>query len=198
MRKRNKNKLRRTIDRGRKLLVSGDQQEAYEFLEEAVKEFSQDAEVRLLYATILLAVRPDDVPSEIAKAVELAPEDPMILVRAASLMFDRRQLDAAHTYANRARELALPDFAMKGPLANVEGRLAAYEKKYDIAEDKFGLAVELNPADPILARDFVKLLAARGRHAEAVEAIDQALPRVQNRHALDQLRRKLVGSSASD
>lgn len=77
-----KRKLAATIARARKLRELGrDPDQALEFLEEAVRRFPQDPELRLLTATVLLALRPDDVAAEVNKAAELAPDDPGTLVR---------------------------------------------------------------------------------------------------------------------
>jgi tetratricopeptide (TPR) repeat protein len=129
----------------------------------------------LAYASILLPFRPNEVVAEAAKAVELGPDDPLILVRAAHLMFDRGQVEAARSCAARANELAQPDFLLMSGLANLNGRLAAHDGQDDLAEQKFRAAMESDPAFSSFAVDFAKFLASRGRQTEALEVIDEAL-----------------------
>jgi predicted Zn-dependent protease len=77
------------------LLATQKKQEAMEFLGEAVQQFPDDPDIRLLYASILLGFSPDKVAAEAARAVELAPDDPVILVRAGHLMLSRREFKTA-------------------------------------------------------------------------------------------------------
>ena len=132
--RKNHQDLATTIECGRKLLVSERHQQALEFLEQAVQAFPEDAEVRLLYATVLLEFRPADVGAEASKAVELCPDDPVILVRAGGLLLNRGQLDAARSCFKQARELAGPDFVLMPGLLNREGLLAIQDRDFDLAE----------------------------------------------------------------
>lgn len=91
-RRRHRKELAEAIHRGGRLLSEARDEENVEFLEEATQRFPDNAELQLLYATALLPFRPDDVASEAAKAVILSPDDPVILVRAASLMLNRDQV----------------------------------------------------------------------------------------------------------
>jgi Flp pilus assembly protein TadD len=186
-------KLAAAIHRGRRLLSEERDQENLEFLEEAVQRFPKDAEIRVLYATALLPFRPDEVASEAAKAVELSPDDPVTLLRAGSLMLGRRQLDTARSYLRRARELVGPDFVLMSGLLNEEGVLAVLDGDFPLAEEKLVGAFEGDPESEPFAVDLVKLLATLGRRAEAVEVIDQALPRVKKKDRLERLREELVG-----
>jgi Flp pilus assembly protein TadD len=181
------------VERGRRLLSEERYRENLEFLEEARRQFPDVAEIQLLYASMLLEFRPEDVAVEAAKAVELGPEDPTILVRAASLLLNRGQLEEARPIVKRARALVGPDFLLEGGLVNLEGVIAAIDKEYDLAEEKLRLAVELDPDFESFAGDLAKLLRIRSRPAEAVEVIDQALPQVEKKERLERLRKELVG-----
>ncbi len=187
-------KLDTAIRKGRRLRSEERDQENLEFLDEARLRFPKEPEFQLLYATTLLTSRPDEVVSEVAKAVGLAPDDPTVLVRAAHLMRSEGEPEIARFYMKRARELAGPRFIFEGGLANLEGVYAAIDKKYAFAEERLKVAVELDPNFESFAEDLARFLAARGRLAEAVEVVDQALPRVETKSHLEGLRKKLVAA----
>jgi hypothetical protein len=70
-----KKELAAAIAQGREMRRMGrDPDQASEFLDEAIDRFPENPELRLLNATVLLALRPDDVTAEAAKAAELAPQ----------------------------------------------------------------------------------------------------------------------------
>lgn len=195
--RRHEKKLQAAIRHGWQLLREDRHQENLEFLEDARRQFPGEAEIQLLYGTTLLAIRPDDVAVEVRKAAELAPDDPSILVRAASLMLDRGHPDAARSYTKRAREVAEPGFGLEGGLANLEGVFAGFDKEYERAEERLRLAVEIDPEFDRFARDLALLLKARGRRKEALEVVDRALPRVEKKARLERLRKELVDQAGS-
>lgn len=190
--------LDRAIAHAGRLLSERRDHENLEFLEDAVQRFPDNAEIQLLYATALLASQPDEVARQAAKAVDLSPNDPVILVRAASLMLNRDETEAARLYTERARQLAEPGFVLEGGLARLEGVLAAFEKKYELAEEKLRFAVETDPEFYTFVRDLARVLETRGRQAEAIEVIDQALPRVKKKENLERLRRELLEGISSE
>ncbi|HYH53760.1 MAG TPA: tetratricopeptide repeat protein [Solirubrobacterales bacterium] len=187
-----------TIECGRRLLVSERHQETLKFLEKAIQVFPEDAEVRLLYATVLLDLRPADVAAEASKAVELGPDDPVILVRAGGLLLNRGQLDAARSCFKQARETVGPDFLLMPGLLNREGLLAIQDRDFDLAEEKLSAAVESEPTSEPFANDLARLLASRGRLTEAVEVVDQALQQVKKKGDLERLRTKLEAAILSE
>lgn len=189
--------LSAAIEQGQRLLAAQQEQEAIEFLDEAVLQFPDNAEIRVLYASILLATRPDDVAAEAAKAVELGPNDPVILVRAGHLLLGRGDRKAARSCAARANELVQPDFVLMSGLLNLEGLLAAVDGRDDLAEEKLRAAVESDPSFAASAVDFAKFLAGRARQAEALEVIDDALEHAKQKVELERLRSGIVGDGAS-
>lgn len=182
--------------RARRLQSEDRDRENLEFLEEARLRFPKEAEFQLLYATTLLAFPRDEVAGEVVRAVGLAPDDPTVLVRAAHLMLSEGEPEVARFYAKRARELAGPNFIFEGGLANLEGLFAAFNKEYDLAEERLRLAVEVDPDFDSLARNLARFLAARGRLNEAVEVVDQALPQAKTKHYLEALRKELIAGLA--
>jgi len=164
------------------------------YLDEMVGRFPENPEIRLLYASILLIFRPDDVAVEAAKAIELGPDDPTILVRAAHLLFNRGEVDLARTAVTRAGELVEPDFVLMSGLVNIEGLLAARDGRVDVAEEKLRSAVRVDPAFSHFAVDLAQFLSWRGRQAEAIAVIDEALPYAKEEGDLQRLRVELTGA----
>lgn len=189
--------LAATIKRGQELLASQRRQEALDFLGEAVQRFPDDPEIRVLHASILLAVRPSDVAAEAAKAVELGPDDPVILVRAGQLLLGRGEVEAARSCADQAGNLVEPRFVLMSSLVNLEGLIAAIEGKDDLAEEKLRTAWGSDPAFSSLAVDLVKFLANRNRQAEALGVIDDAVEHAKDKAELESLRSELIGDGAS-
>lgn len=185
--------LAAAVDRGRRLLVARQDQATFDFLKEAVHEFPADAEIRLLYATSLLAFQPDDVAAEAAKAVELDPDNPRILVRAGNLLLSGGKIEAAKSCADRATELAQPAFVLMSSLWNLNGLLAALAGEDDRAEKDLRAAVAKDPLYSAFAIDLAKFLAARGRKDAAIEVVDEALSHAKEIGELERLRGDLTG-----
>jgi Tfp pilus assembly protein PilF len=190
--RRQKKELAAAIEQGHQLLAAQEVQEAREFLEEAVKQFPDDPEIRMLYASILLAVRPNDVAAEAAKAVELGPDNPTILVRAGHLLLGRGQVEAARSCAVQASELAKSDFVLLAALESLKGRLAALSGEDGVAEEQLRSAVMREPMYSTFTIDLAQFLADRGRQAEALKVIDDALDRTKDKADLERLRARLA------
>lgn len=172
------------------------EQEAFELLEQAVQRFPEDADIRLLYASSLLAFRPNDVSAEAAKAVELGLDDPMILVRAAHLMLGRGNVENARSSAARAKKLVTPDFQLYPEVLNLDGHFAVLDGNDELAEESFQLALEHEPTGALLAVDLAKFLAARDRRQEALDVIDETLTLTKDKESLQRLREDIVGRGA--
>ncbi|MGN6255346.1 MAG: tetratricopeptide repeat protein [Solirubrobacterales bacterium] len=187
-----KKELAAAIKRARDLRGMEQDEEAREFLQNAIERFPGNAELRLLYATILLMIRPEDVAPEAAKAVELAPDDPAILVRAGHLLLHRGDLEAARSCAARASRLAEPDFVLLSALESLKGRLAALSGEDGIAEEQLRSAAARDPLYSTFAIDLAEFLASRGRREEALEVIDEALACAEEKADLTRLRTEIT------
>ena len=176
-------KLAAAIGRGRRLFSTGRKREALDFLERAVEQFPEDAEIRWLYAASLWVFRPDEVAEQAAKAVALAPGDPSILVRAGILLLGREQFEEARYCAARANELAQPDFLLMPGLMNLDGCLADLAGEDDRAEEKLRRAVAEDPDNAPFAIDLARFLDDRDRQPEAVDVIDEALKKARGEMA---------------
>jgi Flp pilus assembly protein TadD len=182
------------ISQGRRLFATSQYQETREFLEQAGREFPEDPEIQLLYASILLEFQPDDVASEAAKAIKLAPSDPVILVRAASLLLNRGEVEAARSATTHARELIGSDFVLMSGLVNLEGLLASLDGEDELAEERLREAIEIDPDFSSFAVHLARFLSRRGRQAEAVEIIDDALDQAKDKDELQRLRDELIST----
>jgi Flp pilus assembly protein TadD len=189
--------LAATIARGRELRKLGrDPEEALKFLEQGVKRFPEDPELRLLCATVLLAIRPDDVAAEASKAAELAPDDPGTLVRAGHLLLGSRDRKAAEFCAARAGELAKPDFVLMAGLDNLNGILAAFRGEDNLAEEKLRSAVAREPDHEPFVRKLAVFLAERGRLQEGAEVLDEALKHVEKKDEIERIRDRMAAEAA--
>lgn len=189
--------LAAAIAKGRELRKLGrDPDQASEFLEEAIQRFPENAELRLLNATVLTAIRPDDVIAEIAKAVELAPDDPGTLVRAGHLLLGNGDREAARSCAARAEELAKPDFVLLAGLDNLKGLLAAFSGEDIIAEKLLISAVDREPTNEPFAKNLAVFLAERGRLQEGVEVLDEALKHGGKKDELERMRNRMAVEAA--
>jgi Flp pilus assembly protein TadD len=143
------------------------------------------------YAHTLLAVCPEEAVPEIVKTIELGPNEPIRLTRAAGILFKMGQRETARSYVTHAKELAPPNFMFMPDLIHIDGHFAALEGKDDLAEENFRLAVEQAPNNAIFAADLARFLSDRGRRAEALEVIDEAMARSENKEPLQRLRGEL-------
>lgn len=178
--------------RSGELLVAERHEKNLELLEKAIDRFPDDSEIRLLYATTLLKFRPSDVARQATTAIELSPDDPAILIRAASLLLNRGEVEAARSAVIRANDLTQPDFALFAGLVNLNGLLAALDGNDELAEEKLRSAVELEPTSPRFARFLTVFLAERGRLEEAVAVLDEALKHVEDKDYLQDMRTKMT------
>lgn len=187
--------------RGLQFLAERKHGEAYAFLQEDVQRFPDDADIRMHYAHSLLATRPDEAIPEIKKAIETDPDEPVRLTRAAGIVFKLGDVETARSYAHRAKELAPPNFPFEAyliNLINLDSHFAALEGKDELAEEGFRLAVEQEPDGETFAVDLARFLADHDRLSEALEVIDEALPRAGRREPLERLRDELLGEAEPD
>lgn len=184
--------------RGLQLLAERKHGEAYAFLQEDVQRFPDDADIRMHYAHSLLATRPDEAIPEIKKAIETDPDEPVRLTRAAGIVLKLGDVETARSYANRAKELAPPNFPFEAYLINLNSHFAVLEGKDESAEEGFRLAIEQEPDGETFAADLAQFLADRDRLPEALEVIEEALPRAGRREVLERLRGQLLGETEPD
>lgn len=195
--RRKQKELATDINRGRELRKAGRDQEALDFLEGAVQRFPEDPELRLLYATILLGFRPNDVCAEAAKAAELAPDDPAVLVRAGHLLLGSGDRKAARSCAARANELVQPDFILMAGLDDLNGSLAVLAGEEELAEEKLRSAINREPDNERFVRHLAVFFAERGRLEDGVAVLDEGLKHVEKTDELERMRSRMASEAAA-
>jgi hypothetical protein len=109
----------------------------------------------------LVKFDPDKAPFELAAAIKLDPDDPARLTRAATLMLELGQTEAARSYAARAADLAQEDFVLASDLTNVSGLIAAIRGEDNLAEEALKTAHEMAPGRLDFALELARFLADR-------------------------------------
>ena len=178
--------LESAISRSHELLIERRHAENLEYLNSVIDRFPDDPELRLQYATCL-AERPAEAAREVQRAIELDPDEPIRLTRAANLLFNIGEPDAARPYATRAAALVRPDFPLIAELVSVSALLAVHDGN-DAAEEGLRLAVELAPGEERFVRDVAEFLTERGRVKEAMEIVEKALPLAVDSQEAERLR----------
>jgi tetratricopeptide (TPR) repeat protein len=111
------------IQQGHKLLAAGREQHAYEYLENAIQRFPDDPELRLLYATSLLAIQPKEAIGEAIRDLDLEPDEPVRFSRAANLFAMSLVKRGRQEEALELIEEELPRTKRKEPLERLRGEL---------------------------------------------------------------------------
>ena len=155
------------IRQWRKLDKSQQTSDGERLLLEALRDFPDDPELLLLFASETFD-RPTDAAAAVARAVDVASDDPVTLTRAAYTMLDLGYWDWAAEYARRAHALSDAEFVLAVPLASALGYTAAYEGNDRAAEDLLSFAYEREPGEFHHALWYAEFLVHRGREDEAL------------------------------
>jgi tetratricopeptide (TPR) repeat protein len=186
-----KRELEAAIERGRELRSIGSQ-EAASFLEDAARRFPESAEFPLLLATVYLGSRPDDVATQVAKAVELGSDDPATQVRAGHMLLNEEKIEAARACAARADDLVGGEFPLMAGLEALRRRIASQDGEYAVAEEWFRSALRSGTEVDNSVRFLTLFLRGRGRNEEALALIDESLARAKLPDGLERLRREIA------
>lgn len=125
-------------------------------------------------ATLSAAGAPD-AQEPLEQAVALAPDDPDILIRAASLSFDNHQFDRARELFLRARDHVTPDFDLMPALASLGGQLALRDGRHAEALQLLQAAFDGWPWRRVFGYQLAVELLRAGRTADACSVVDEAL-----------------------
>lgn len=195
--RRKERQLQAAIDCGRSLLAKGKSDHALDFIEASARRFPQSAEIQLQLASALLAFTTDEIAAQAAKAAKLAPDDPVIQVRAGHMLLSEGDLEGARACAARAEELADGEFILLADVEGLSGRIAARDGNYALAEEKLRSALQREPEWSSHWLHLARFLWARGRDEEALIVIDESLDQVResDKDLLERLRGEITDES---
>jgi Flp pilus assembly protein TadD len=163
-----------TIRCAHKLIASGSP-DRLPFMRRAIEQFPDDPELRLLYAGTIFPVSAQDARWSAARAIELDPDDPSRLTRAARLMLYVGDVASAGSYAERAARCAPAGFLFGSDLTAVRGLVAALNGDPVEAETLLRSAHDAEPARETFARDLARFLVQDGRGPEAIQVLDLSI-----------------------
>lgn len=163
------------LDKSLKLTRAGLHAENEKLLRDAVERFPIDAELVFRLAVAICEQHPHESKQHLRRAVSLAPDDPGILTRGASLMFALGDVKAAREWAEQARTRAQDGFPLLIPLIHLIGKLAEGQGSYEAAEQALTIAFREEPETVEHARVLAQFYVRRGRLREAAEVVSTAL-----------------------
>jgi tetratricopeptide (TPR) repeat protein len=189
--------LTAAIDGGWKLVKAGKDQEALDYLQNAVERFPESPEIRMLVATIYreFDFPPEEVAAQLAQAAILGSDDPVIQVQVGHRLLNGGDVEAARTCATRANKLIDGEFILTADLEGLVGRIAARDGDYALAEEKLRSALWREPEYTSHWLHLARFLWARARNEEALTVIDEALDRVgdiRDKKNLDRVRLEII------
>lgn len=164
----------------------------------ATERIPEDAELLLRTAVAICRTDPAESRSYAQRAVAIAPEDPTLLFRSASLLFSLGDFDEARKYARRARSLATKDFPFLVDLIHLAGKLAEEKGNHADAEKALLIAFTEAPATIGHGRALAEFYLGRGRLAEALDVASEALRHLEDDEALQDLRAGISAQMDSD
>jgi Flp pilus assembly protein TadD len=163
-----------TICQAHKLIATASD-DRLPFMRRAVERFPEDPELRLLYAGTIFPLSAQDAGWNAARAIELDPDDPGRLTRAARLMLYVGDVASAGSYAERAARYAPDDFLFASDLTAVRGLVAALNGDPVEAETLLRSAHEAEPDCETYALDLARFLDQHGRGSEAIHVRDLSM-----------------------
>lgn len=174
------------------LEASGRADENVALLEDGVRRFPTDPELRILLASALLRPHPKEALHQIAEAISLDVDDARRVTRAAFMLYDLGEIDGARQYVAHAMQTMPPDDpVLEVELAVLGGQIAAQMGEADIAEEAFRAAVASYPEVEQYWVVLSEFLAEQGRVDEARFVVRTAIRTASQTGKLDALRTSL-------
>ncbi len=185
------------LDESLRLTRAGLHAQNEELLRDAVERFPTDAE--LLFRLAVATCQQDRCGSKerLSQAIHLAPDDPGILTRGASLMFALGDIETARRWTERARTRATDEFPLLIPLIHLIGKLAEHQGSYEAAEEALTIAFRKEPETVDHGRVLARFYVRRGRLRDALRVVERALAEHQDDPWLGSLRGDLESRLSS-
>lgn len=146
-----------------------------------------DPDLQIRLAVELVEVKDSDANAAIARATELAPEDPAILTRAAILSFDNGELDAARQLVHRAYAHAPEGFTGIDWLTFVLGRVLLAEGNPTDARPLLQASFDGERSNRYFGEVLARHLLERGLYDEAHDVATGAIEAGADNPALPRL-----------
>lgn len=166
--------LDETLDRSQELTRAGRHDEHLALMREALARHPGDLEVVIRAAAAHVVESPEQAAELAREAVEMSPEDPATLLRAAFVMFHVKRLDEARKLFVRATETAPDDFVLAGDLVYLGGQIFFAYGNDDKAEEFLKLAFDDQPEEPGRGFALAGLLEQQGEYERALEVVEKA------------------------
>jgi len=149
--------------------------EQLSLMRRATQRFPHNAEFAYRLAAANAASAPTKARVHAARAVDLAPADPLIVGRCASLMYDVAEYDLAERYVRKTIPIAGDDFPLLADMLHLIGKLAVRKENDEIAEQYLSLGFELEPGSLGHADFLATLFVKQGRLDEASTVVARGL-----------------------
>ncbi len=188
--------LGETLDRSDELTRAGRHDEHLALMREALLLYPGELEILICAAEAHVVEAPEEAAELAREAVEWAPEDPVTLTRATSVMFFAERLEEARNLYIRAVRSAEDDFVLAGDLVYLGGQLSFAYGDEEKAQELFELAFDDQPKIPGRGFALAWLLDHRGEHERALEVVGEALRHRPGDQFLEELRVRLRGAVA--
>lgn len=157
-------------------------------LREALTRYPKELEVVICAAEAEVAEAPERAGDLARQAVRLAPDDPVILTRATSVLFYVGPLQEARNLFIRATRLADEEFVLAEHLVYLGGQIAFAAGDRVKARELFQLAFESDPAMAGYGFALAGLLEDQGERQRALEVTEEALSHRPDDSQLTELR----------
>jgi len=144
-------------------------------MDEAIRRFPDHPEICIRTAVANAEFDASRSAIYAKRAADLAPSDPTILVRAASLLVGLGEVEMAGPLARRASEIVDEDFVLVADLFHVIGRLGLARENDDVAERYLRLAFNADPSGAGHGEVLAGFLVQRERLEEALDIVHRAL-----------------------
>jgi tetratricopeptide (TPR) repeat protein len=149
--------------------------EQLSLMQRATQQFPRNAEFAYRLAVANATSAPTEARVHATRAVELAPADPLIVGRCASLMYDVAEYDLAESYVRKTIPIAGDDFPLLADMLHLIGKLAVRKENDEIAEQYLSLGFESEPGSLGHADFLATLFVKQGRLDEASAVVARGL-----------------------
>lgn len=163
------------LRRSDRLIAENDWDAEAALIREALSVFPEEAELWIRYALSVHEDAPERAACYANRAARLAMNDPGMLTRCASLLFDLERFDDARRYVKALVPRASDGFPLIPDVLHLVGKLAAQKGNDEVAEQYLAQAFEADPSTTGHALVLAEFLTSQGRDSDALHVIARGL-----------------------